>query len=265
MIDLSRFPSGDRLTLPQVTLCAVTSVNVKATARALEACLEQIAFAACKLLTDADVDARHPEMRVVSIRRLESSAAYSDFLLSELVNHVDTSHCLVAQWDGHVLNAQRWRAEFLDYDYIGASWPQFGDGQDVGNGGFSLRSRRLMMACREPEFRPTHPEDLAIARTNRGWLESRGMRFASRGLADSFAAERAGNLATSFGYHGVFNMPRAVGVMTFWDIYRELDDLSTVRHDLASILRAVGRGPGGVLRMARVIADRLQYALHRNS
>jgi hypothetical protein len=250
-----------RLALPQVTLCAATSVNVKATVRALQASLSQVDFAACKLFTDSPVTVNHRGISVVPICRLSSSEAYSDFLLRQMVDHVKTSHCLVAQWDGHVLNANRWRPEFLDYDYIGASWPQFDDGHDVGNGGFSLRSRRLMEACRDWQFRMTHPEDVAIGRTYRSRLEGIGMRFAPRMLADLFATERAGDLGASFGFHGAWNMPRAVGLEPFWELYRELDDRGTIRHDFCSILKKVSHGPGGSLRMVRMIADYLQHRL----
>lgn len=247
----------DRLALPQVTLCAATSVNVTATVRALEVSLAQVDFAACKLFTDVSVMPPHAGISVVSIPRLGSSAAYSDFMLSQLVDHVDTSHCLVVQWDGHVLDAARWRTEFLDYDYIGASWPQFAEGRNVGNGGFSLRSRKLMKLCRNREFQAFHPEDIAIGRANRTWLENRGMRFAPRALADLFAAERSGDLTASFGYHGVWNMPRAIGTEAFWQVYRGLDDRGTVRHDFASILKDVSHGPRAVLRMARMMVDHM--------
>lgn len=250
-----------RLSLPQVTLCAATSVNVKATLRAFEASMAQVDFAACKLFTHASPKSIHPNISIVRIPRLCSAAAYSDFLLSGLVDHVETSHCLVVQWDGHVINARRWRWEFIDYDYIGASWPQFDDGHDVGNGGFSLRSRRLMEACREPQFRASHPEDLAIGRANRSWLEGRGLRFAPRALADLFAAERSGDIATSFGYHGVWNMPRAIGAEAFWQVYRGLDDRGTLRHDFASILKDVSHGPSALLRMARMMVDHMNYKI----
>lgn len=248
-----------RLALPQVTLCAVTSVNVKATVRALDTSLAQADFAACKLFTDAPME--HPDISVVPIPRLNSAAAYSDFMLSQLVDHVETSHCLVVQWDGHVIDAERWRPEFLDYDYIGASWPQFDDGHDVGNGGFSLRSRRLMEACREGQFKRFHPEDIAIGRANRSWLEGRGLRFASQTLADLFATERRGRLENSFGYHGVWNMPRAIGVEAFWRVYRGLDDRGTIRYDLVSILKEVGKGWGGSWRVAQMIIDHIQMRL----
>ncbi|MEA3388432.1 MAG: DUF5672 family protein [Pseudomonadota bacterium] len=247
-----------RLALPQVTLCAVSSVNVKATVRALEISLAQIDAGAALLLTDSQVRPDHPAIRVVPIAPITSARAYSDFLLTQLVDHVATSHCLVIQWDGHVLDAGRWQPEFLDHDYIGASWPQFADGHDVGNGGFSLRSRRLMLLCRDPAFRRGHPEDVAIGRTNRAWLEGRGMRFAPRALADRFAAERAGDVTASFGYHGAWLMPQAIGVDAFWRIYRDLDDRATIRHDFSSILKQIGQGRGGWARALRLTLDQFR-------
>lgn len=244
-----------KLCLPQVTLCAASSVNIQATLRALRACLAHVDVAACKFFTDADDLAEERDIAIVPIRRLQSARDYSTFLLSDMVDHVDTPYCLVVQWDGHIVNADKWRADFLDYDYIGARWPQFDDGHDVGNGGFSLRSRRLMDKCRNADFQHMHPEDVAIGRVNRDWLESCGMRFAPAELADQFATERVGNPRASFGYHGVFNMPHAIGTQAFWSVYRDLDDRSTVWHDVAGIFRAVGRGTGGWLRMATMARD----------
>lgn len=253
-------PREKRLLLPQVTACAVASVNVMATLRALQVSVEQVKFAQCLFFTDANVRFAHPEIQVVTISKVSSSAQYSEFILTKLVDYVHTSHCLVTQWDGHILNAARWVPEFLEYDYIGASWPQFDDGRDVGNGGFSLRTKRLMEACRAPRFHAFHPEDLAIARANRTFLEEIGMRFAPRDLADRFSAERRGDVRGTFGYHGAFNMPQAIGVEPFWSVYRELDDLGTVRHDFTSILSEVSKGAGGVRRVGKMLLDRLSYA-----
>src|SRR5918993_121816 len=156
-----------RKALPAVTLCAAASVNVEATLAALSACVEQIDFGECLLFTDVEVEPSQPEVRVVRISRLASAEAYSKFLLERLVDYVGTSHCLIVQWDGFVLNADGWAPEFLSYDYIGAPWPQFPDGQDVGNGGFSLRSRKLLEACRDSSFCSGHPEDVVVCRVNR--------------------------------------------------------------------------------------------------
>jgi hypothetical protein len=252
-----------RPALPDVTLCAATSVNIAATLRALEASLAQLDFAACLLFTDAAVTPPHPAIRVVPIARLHSAEAYSEFLLDGLVDHIDTSHCLVMQWDGHVLDARRWEPAFLDYDYIGASWPQFDDGHDVGNGGFSLRSRQILQAYKSAGFKASHPEDIMIARQNRTKLESLGIRFAPRAVADRFSAERAGDPSTSFGYHGVWHMPHLFGVQAFWQIYGTLDERSTIRHDFSALLKQLVRGRGGYGRAIQLIVDRMRDAMRR--
>ncbi|MFA5989911.1 MAG: DUF5672 family protein [Sphingomonas sp.] len=244
-----------RVALPQVTLCAATSVNVASTIRALEASLAQIDFAQCLLFTDALERSANPAIRIVPIGQLKSARAYSQFLLGHLADYIETSHCLVVQWDGHVVDAKRWDPAFLDQDYIGASWPQYRDGHNVGNGGFSLRSRQLLRACQASRFMGTAPEDIQICRTHRPWLEAQGLRFAPQELADRFSAERAGDPIASFGYHGVWHMPRVLGVERFWGVYRTLDERSTIRHDFGALLQQVVKGPGGVRRAVKLLTD----------
>lgn len=254
-------PDQAKLDLPEVTLCAATSVNLAATIRALETSMAQVRFGACKLFTDAELEGLPAGIDLVAIPRLSSAADYSHFILTGLADHVETSHCLVAQWDGHVTQAANWRPEFLGCDYIGAVWPQFDDGNQVGNGGFSLRSRRLMQACRAAEFQRSHPEDVCIARLNRHWLEEQGMRFADVALAQAFSSERVGDPHASFGYHGVWHMPAVLGVEAFWQVYEGLDNRGTFRHDLPDLIRQVAKGPGGFRRALRLAADRISDVL----
>jgi hypothetical protein len=248
--------SVPRIQLPTVTLCAASSVNVSATVEALVACMDQIDFAECLFFTDAEIAAPPPILKV-AVERLDSGAAYSRFLLHGLVDHVRTSHCLVIQWDGFIIDAARWVPQFLDYDYIGAAWPQFHDGHDVGNGGFSLRSLRLLEACQDARFEDGHPEDVAICRTNRALLESEhAIRFADRATAESFSFER-GQPSAAFGFHGVFNMIPVLGADRFWKIYRVLDDRSTIFADFALVFRQLCTGRDVALRRLRLMADRL--------
>nr|WP_305081019.1 DUF5672 family protein [Novosphingobium sp. ERN07] len=219
--------------------------------------MAHVDFGAVKLFTDAEVTLDDDRIVVVPIPALRSSAAYSRFLLANLPDHIGTSHCLIAQWDGYVANPERWHQEFLKYDYIGASWPQFDDGHDVGNGGFSMRSRRLMELCRHEAFRAHHPEDVAICRTNRAWLEANAVRFAPKALADRFSAERTGDIRTCFGFHGAWNMPAAIGADAFWSIYETLDDRGTIWHDFGLIVRDILGGPKGLRRALRMLADRI--------
>jgi hypothetical protein len=248
-----------RLKIPGITICAVSSANVEATLEALETCLAYLDVAETLFFTDATFALGRvpPGIRIVPVDKITSAKAYSHIILRDVIEHVKTSHCLIVQWDGHVIDPALWRDEFLSYDYVGASWPQFDDGHDVGNGGFSLRSRRLMQVCSEPGFEPHHPEDVAICRTNRAFLESRGMLFAPKEMADCFAAERAGDPACSFGYHGVFLMPEVLGVERFWRVYRTLNDCSSMRRDYATLRKALGKGNNSTLRSVRLICNRL--------
>ncbi len=258
---------AQRRALKDVTLCAVSSSNLEATIRAMEASLQEVEVARALLFTHENLAARDitvsPEIEIVPIKRIDSSIAYSEFILSYLPDHIQTSYGLIVQWDGHVIDAERWEEVFLDYDYIGASWPQFNDGHDVGNGGFSLRSRRLMEACRDVDFVAHHPEDVAIGRTNRAMLETKGMVFAPAEVANRFAAERAGDPDASFGYHGVFLMPDVLGSEEFWNTFRTLDDRATFRHDFGAILAAAFRGKDAVLRSLIFIGICLKDFLKR--
>lgn len=212
------------LDLPDVTLVAVTSVALPQTIRAMRLSLDQIRFGAVVLLSDQPPPADSPA--VIEWRRiapLPSRDAYSRFMLTELYRHVETDHVLCVQWDGYVLDARNWLPAFLDYDYIGAPWPHFDDGHDVGNGGFSLRSRRLLDACVALGIDGS-PEDVAICRRHRDRLERQyAIRFAPQAHARRFAYERHAPRGGEFGFHGLFNLIDLVDAPVFAKLVEELD------------------------------------------
>lgn len=245
-----------RLALPDVTLCAATSVNIAATLAALRRCLDVVEFGGALLFTDLPVAAPPPRLEIVQIERLESSRAYSRFVLADLPVHIKTSHALIVQWDGFIQRPDSWDPGFLSFDYTGALWPQFDDGGTVGNGGFSLRSKRLMEACRAIGAIDGHPEDVAICRTHRLQLEREfGLRFADPATAARFSYERTASSGAEFGFHGVFNMPAELDPDAWWDIYCSLDAPATAYHDLGALLRATWQGPHRLRRFARLVFD----------
>lgn len=227
--------------------------------------MRQVDFADCLFFTHAVEAASLPDIRVISVERFLSAKDYSEFLLRGLVRHVRTEHCLIVQWDGFVLDAAQWDPRFLEFDYIGASWPQFRDGHDVGNGGFSLRSRRLLEACLDPRFSGGHPEDVTICRENRRFLEeSHGIRFADCSTADRFSFERAIPAGSTFGFHGVFNMIPALDTQRFWELYRSLDDRTTAFRDYRRLMGQLGRGPQRLAKRRRLTMDFLMNLLRRS-
>jgi hypothetical protein len=139
----------------------------------------------------------------------KSVIAYQRALWYEVPRWLRTDHFLLIQWDGHPTNPAAWTDEFLAYDYIGAPWPQHDPAIRVGNGGFSLRSKRLARyLAANPERYPLWcPEDDALCRRYRVALMEKGFRWAPEDLAYRFSVESPGkDLAMKpFGFHSPLN------------------------------------------------------------
>lgn len=137
---------------------------------------------------------------------------YSEIMIKHLWLHVETEHALVIQWDAMAVNQELWTDDFLKYDYIGAIWPWPQQGIVMGNGGFSLRSRKLIEALRDQRVQlggfAGHNEDIAICVDHRKLLqEEYGIEYAPVDLARQFATENEW-LGPTFGFHGPWNIPR---------------------------------------------------------
>ena len=195
-----------KLALPNVTLIIADCVNYSRARVSFEhnkACAD---FYDAKLLTD--LPATNPGD--VQIPKIDSILNYSLFMVKELANYFDSEFVMVAQWDGFIWNPELWEDEFLKYDYIGAPWthdtPMIGDHINpdhfrVGNGGFSIRSKRLQDFLRDdPNIVLHRNEDVAICQLNRAYLEKCGFTFAPYEVAERFSLEN-GPLVKRFGAH----------------------------------------------------------------
>ena len=209
------------LNLPDVTLVAISSVQIDETMLALSISSQGINFGEIKFLTSEDAFPADPKIRIESIPRLDF-VGYSRFMLQDLHCYIDTPYCLVIQADGFVLNPERWQNCFLDYDYIGAPWTReitsFPTGtvlnmaaNQVGNGGFSLRSKRLLLETAKIDFDSLSfvclHEDIIICHYFLDQMLEAGIRFPKPMLAAQFAVESpeasyGQNPQTSFGFHG---------------------------------------------------------------
>lgn len=211
--------------LRDVTLCAADCHAPALAARALRLSLRACTFGDALLLTDAAcADAA---FRTERIDRLASVDDYSRFVFKELAAHIHTPYVLLVQWDGHVVEPAAWREDFLAYDYIGARWTQFRDSLTVGNGGFSLRSRRLLQATAGDGFAwvPGAAEDVLVCRTYRPRLSAElGLRFAPEAVARAFSYETEEPIAPTFGFHGVLNLWRHVDDADMMDMAAQLDE-----------------------------------------
>lgn len=242
------------LALPQVTLCCVDTRMPQLALEAIARSTAGIRFGEVLLFTDSRLaPPAPPGVRYVEVE-IASVQAYSEFMLRGIAPHIQTSHWLVVQWDGFVLDAAAWRPEFLELDYIGAPWLGRPRERSVGNGGFSLRSRRLLLALADPRMSIEHPEDVCICEANRERLEREHfIRFASPELAAAFAYERAEPPTTTFGFHGLFNFDRFMEPSELGPFLASLPD-SMMRgldaHDLAVRLLQKGRTEEAALILA---------------
>jgi len=143
----------------------------------------------------------------VFIPPIKGHGNYDKFVITELYKYIDTDFCMIVQRDGFFINPESWDAQFLEYDYIGAPW---GDG-GVGNGGFSIRSKRLLEfvanhpLSKDPSF-SFSPEDGKICseyRHGKDGLRSFGFTDAPTDIARKFSIE--GHIPVTketFGFHG---------------------------------------------------------------
>jgi hypothetical protein len=193
------------LNLSNVTLLCVETRDPDIAHWAIDQCLRETCFARVVLITNISlVKNVRSDIQYVEAPPIRNTEDYSDLLLTGIDQYIEGSHVLVIQWDSFITHPHLWRNEFMNYDYIGAVWPHHPQ-NPVGNGGFSLRSVKLLEAIKCPEFIKRHPEDYCICVDNKLFLEREcGIQFAPTEVAEQFAVERS-EWHDAFGFHGFFN------------------------------------------------------------
>lgn len=230
------------LSLPSITICCIDTRFPELAEYSLHRSIEkaQVEFGQTLLFTSASSTgfARRFTfpMEVVAIGEIGSKIEYSQFVVKELPRHVKTEHVLITQWDSFVIDASAWRPEFLELDYVGALWHWMQGPFRVGNGGFSLRSMRLMRAASQTIGQIDENEDVLICRKHRPELEARfGVRFADEATARRFAFERAPPDGPTFGFHGLFNFDRVVPAEQLVNYVEALPPALALTHEGAEL------------------------------
>lgn len=189
-----------------------------AAVKALRYSMRGIKFKEAILFTNDPIpDPRHkmylPDIRLIDIPKITSIDQYNDFCL-RLNQYVDSDFVLIIQDDGFVTNPEMWDNEFLNYDYIGAAWSNEESWIEkqqakkymrdvfsynrVGNGGFSLRSRKFINASANFKNCGGFGEDNFLCIINYHYMVSQGVKFAPLKLSYKFSYE---NPLMEFGNH----------------------------------------------------------------
>ena len=244
------------LNLLNVTLLCVETREPELAHWAIDRCLSNAQFAKVVLITNLEhVQTKRADIDYVQAPSIKTTRDYSELLLSGISQYVESSHVLIIQWDSFVTHPQLWVDEFLKYDYIGPVWPHHPK-TPVGNGGFSLRSKKLLNAIQQPGFIKKHPEDYCICADNKDFLEQKNIQIAPVDVAEQFAVERTA-WHPAFGFHGFFNFGRVLNdaeLRAFINIL-PVNYLSGLdAYDLISSLREQDR-----IQLAKEIAEKVRF------
>jgi hypothetical protein len=187
--------------MKDITLICVDCVNLDRAVDSIQLYANDFKFSSIKILTNTNPNNYN---NICIIPKLNNIDEYSKFILNDLTNYVDTEFCLLVQWDGIMLNPTAWKDTFLNYDYIGAPWAY--QTNNVGNGGFSLRSKKLLELLHNMKIVLPGAEDNIICRTGvKNELISAGITFADEEIAFKFSIEgnpKFGNIYTNqLGFH----------------------------------------------------------------
>ena len=192
-----------------VTLICIDTIDFHRGEAAMLKCLDKVPFKHYRLLcAEKYMPYEMPHSMPIPCHILNDTMplnAYSEFCIRYLWKYFDTSHCLIVQYDGWIVNPEIWSNDWLKYDYIGcaATWCEPGHAGKGGCGGFSLRSKRLMELAARIAVK-THEEDVVLShakpRGQREDFEARGMVFAPNSVQRLFGFDN-NRYTGEFGHH----------------------------------------------------------------
>lgn len=184
---------------------------------------------------DTSLKAIEKDFETVFIHKKENFTIddYSDFCLKELYHYIKTEFVMIIQYDGMAVKSQFWSDNYFNYDYIGASWPErftwIQPHERVGNGGFSLRSAKLLHALqdeivqRKKNDMRFDAEDACICLGYGQYLKDKqNIKFADTNLANMFSTEWCNPTGNSLGFHGLWNTPLFFNEKTVIDLVKDV-------------------------------------------
>ena len=188
-----------KIKLSNITLLAMTSILIDETIKALKYSCKDIEFGSVKLISDKLPNNLPNDIIFEYTDPISSINEWNKRIIYNLTDYVDTEFCILIHDDGFVVNAESWRDEFLEYDYIGAPWGHKHlldkNGEIITNGNsVSLRSKKLLDIPKKTNMPwiPYHGdfnEDTQICVWNRNLFLDNGCNFASFDIAKYFSHE----------------------------------------------------------------------------
>ena len=194
-----------KLKIP-VDLVTINCNMVQEGVKALEYSTKYIEFNNVFLLSDQTISGNFD---LISIKKIRDVEDYNNEILN-LSKHIKSEYVLIIQHDGHVINHKKWDDLFLKFDYIGAPWPNSNKWNErwkyypkemeekilknlnlnrIGNGGFSLRSKKFLDYSRSYKEVDGAPEDIFLNILNFDKAFEYGIKYPDVKTAISFSYE----------------------------------------------------------------------------
>ena len=194
-----------KLKIP-VDLVTINCNMVEEGVKALEYSTKYIEFNNVFLLSDQTISGNFD---LISIKKIRDVEDYNNEILN-LSKHIKSEYVLIIQHDGHVINHKKWDDLFLKFDYIGAPWPNSKKWNErwkyypkemeekilknlnlnrIGNGGFSLRSKKFLDYSRSYKEVDGAPEDIFLNILNYDRAFEYGIKYPDVKTAISFSYE----------------------------------------------------------------------------
>lgn len=200
------------LDLSRTSLVVVGTRAHEMTTLAINDILRVADFRDVLIFTDAADKIAIPGARYWDVPDWDNKKDAGEFYYANAMQHVETEWGFLIEWDAGIYDPKKWQDKFLAYDYIGAPW-QTTDNHKVGNGGFTIMTKRLgqFLIDHKKQF-PVYT-DWDVCRTQRRALErAGGFTYAPYDLAHDFSWELVNPRSpNTFGYHGIFNWPDMIG------------------------------------------------------
>lgn len=176
-------------------------------------CIKKLKFDhVIHLSGNSNFTSKNKQITTKNIVKLNSTIEYNKFCVHDLHNIIETDYCIIVHTDGFIINPHLWSDSFFDYDYVGAPWCPDGG---VGNGGFSLRSKKFLEYSRLFEqYQGVPNEDYFLSIQNSEMREKMQIKIAPCEIAAKFSVEticdKFPNINNSFGFHGKSNISSAM-------------------------------------------------------
>lgn len=195
--------------LQNITLCIIDCKNYENAAKSIIHCSKFSNINFAKSIYFSDI--KHYKLKdhnidFIKIDKIKSAREYDNFIIKNFYKYIDTDFVLIVQHDGLIYKSENWSDNFLKFDYIGACWPTAPKKQNkVGNGGFSLRSKKFMHEaskvlntnyCNEAE-------DVYLCETLYDHMKNNNFKYATVDIASNFSSELEWSKTNydSFGFH----------------------------------------------------------------